>query len=142
MEPEDAISVRFFERADDNPVGIHEIADRAPLGEELGVRHVADVGEPAVVEPAAHVVSCADGHRTLHHDHRATGDVLGQLVDDRPDGAQVGVAGLGRRRADRDVQEFGGVNGLGDVERERDPVAIALHHLLEPRFVDRHLTSL
>ncbi len=36
-----------LERADDEPVGLHEVGDRAALGEELRVRDVADAREAA-----------------------------------------------------------------------------------------------
>ena len=54
----------------------------------------------------------ADGHGALHHDDRAAGQVVRKLVDDDPDGAQVGVARLGRRGADGDEEEVRPVDRL------------------------------
>ena len=44
---EDAICVLVLERADDEPVGLHEVGDRAALGKELRVRDVADARQAA-----------------------------------------------------------------------------------------------
>jgi hypothetical protein len=63
---------------------VHEIAHRVTLGEELGVRDVAEVLEPALVEAGAHLLACAHRHGRLHHEDRAAGEVR-QLLDDRPD---------------------------------------------------------
>ena len=63
----------------------------------------------------------------------------GELVDHRPDGREVGVAGVGRRRADRDVEEVRAVDRLGDVERVREPLGVPREQLVEARLVDRHL---
>ena len=75
----------------DDPVGLHEVGDRAALREELRVRDVADVREAARVERGAHVLARADRHRALHHDDRLPVEHR-ELVDDGPDGAR------GRRR--------------------------------------------
>ncbi len=64
-----------------------------------------------------------------------------ELVDDRPDGREIGVAGVGRRRADGDVEEVGALNGLGDVEGERQPLGVPLQELVEPGLEDRHLAG-
>ena len=117
VQRRDRVAVRLVEGADDDPVGLHEVLDRGALGGELGVRDVADVTEPALVEPVAHLRSRPDRHGALHHDDDAAVD-LGQLVDHRPDGGEVGVARVGRRRADRDVDEVRAVDRLGDVGRE------------------------
>ena len=65
--------------------------------------------------------------------------VVRELVDHRPDGGEIGVAGVRRRRPDRDVEELRAVDRLLHVERERDPVAAAREDVVEPGLVDRHL---
>ena len=62
-------------------------------------------------------------------------------VDHRPHGRQVGVAGDGRRRADRDVHELRTIDRLCDVRREGQPVTVPLEELVQPRLVDRHLAA-
>ena len=84
----------------------------------------------------------ADGHGALHHDDRISGKIVGQLVDDRPDGAQVGVAGVGRRRPHGDEEEVGAVDGLVDVDGEAQPLAVPLQNEVEARLVDGHFTGL
>ena len=64
-----------------------------------------------------------------------------ELVDHRPDGGQVRVAGIGRRRADRDVEEVGSVDRLRDVERESEPLGVPLEKLLEAALEDRYLAA-
>ena len=49
----DDVGVGLVEGADDDPVRMHEVADRGALGRELGVRDVADVLEAALVEAVA-----------------------------------------------------------------------------------------
>ena len=104
VELDDALAVVARERADDDAVRAHEVRDRAALGQELGVRHVAEPAQATRVEPGAHVLARADRHGALHHDDRISGKIVRQLVDDRPDGAQVSVAGVGRRRPHGDEE--------------------------------------
>ena len=137
VERRDAGGVLGLEGADHDPVGMLEVADGRALGEELGVRDVADVAEAAHVEVGAHLVARADRDGALHH-QRQTLLELRQGVDDRPDGGEVGVAGVGRRRAHRDEGELGAVQRLVDVEREREPLSVPGQEVLEARLVDRH----
>ena len=136
----DGVRVGSVERADDDPVGLHEVLDRRPLGRELGVRGVPDVPEPARVEAMPDLLTGPDGHGALHDDDDAVVD-LGQLVDDHPHRGEVGVAGDRRRRADRDVDELRALDRLRDVGRERQPLAVPLEELVEARLVDRHLAA-
>ena len=89
----------------------------------------------------AHPRAGADRHGALHHEHGAAPSSAVELVDHRPDGGEVGVAGIGGRRADGDVEEVGSVDRLGDVEREREPLGVPREQLLEPRLEDRHLAG-
>ena len=96
--------------------------------------------EPPLVKAVPHLLARPDGHGRLHRDDDAVVD-RGQLVDNRPDGGEVGVARVGGRRPDRDVHELGTVDRLRDVERERQPLAVSLEEILEPGLEDRHLAS-
>ena len=51
----DDVAVRRIERADHDPVGVHEVVHGRPLRSELRVRDVADVLKSAIVEPVAPV---------------------------------------------------------------------------------------
>ena len=62
---------------------------------------------------------------------------LGQLVDDRPDAREVGVARVGRRRVDADEQELA-VGDVVDVEREGQPLGVPLEQLRHLVLVERH----
>ena len=93
------------------------------LGGELRIRDVADAGEAPRVEGGAHLLAGADGNGRLHHDRRA--HVLRQLVDDRPDARQIGVARVERRRVDADVDELRAVERLANVERVAKPRGVA-----------------
>ena len=120
--------------------GLLEVAHRRALGRELRIGHVADVLESTVVEPAADALAGADGDGALHHHHGAALEAA-ELVDDGPDGGEVGVARVGGRRAHGDVEEVGVLYGLGDVERVGQPLGVVLEQLLEPRLVDRDLAG-
>ena len=141
MQLFDRVSVLVLERADHDPVGLLEVADRRALGGELRVRDVADEIEPALVEAMANHRAGADGNGALQHDDGAPIEP-GELVDDRPDGREVGVTGVCRRRTDRDVQEVGVRDRLADIERVRQPVGVSPQHLLEPGLPDRNLAGL
>ena len=138
MQLLDRVAVGVVERADHDPVGMLEVAHGGPLGGELGIGGVADVLEPALVEPVAHLGAGADRDGALHHHHRSA-LVPAELVDHGPDGGEVGVSRVRRRRADGDVEEVGIADGLGNVEGEGQPLGIALQELVEPRLEDRHL---
>ena len=140
MELLHRLAVGGVEGPDHDPVGLHEVLHRRPLGRELRVRGVADVTEPALVEAVAHLLARADRDGGLH-DHDDLLVDRRQLVDDRPDGREVGVAGKGRRRPDGDVDELGAVDRLRHVEREGQPLAVAEQECVEPRLVDRHLAA-
>jgi hypothetical protein len=78
-----------------------------------------------------------DGNGALHRDDDAAVD-LGELVHDRPDGREVGVARVGRRRANGDVHDVGTRNGFRDVGGEAEPLAIPREQFLETGFVNRY----
>jgi hypothetical protein len=140
MQRLDDVGVRVLERADDDPVGVHEVPDRGPFGSELRVRDVADVLEAALVEPMTDGAAGAHRDGALHRQDDAAVDAR-ELVDDRPDRGQIGVPGAGGRRADRDVDHVGSFDRLLDLRREGEPLPVALEQLVEPVLVDRELPS-
>ncbi len=120
VEPGHRLAVLGLERADDDPVGSHEVAHCVSFGEELRVRDVADVRETAQVEAGPHLLPGPHRDRRLHDQDRTTGE-LRQLVDDGPDTREVGVAGIRGRRVDADEEELA-IDDVLHVEREREPL--------------------
>ena len=118
--------------------GPHEVVDGRPLGGELGVRDVADLVQAAIVEPVPHAAARPDGHRALHGDDDPPLD-LRELVDDGPDGGEIRVAGVGRGRAHRDVDDVRALDRLCDVGREDEPLRVRVEKLGESVLVDRHV---
>ena len=92
--------------------------------------------EPALVEAGAHLLARPDRHGRLHHEHGPARQ-LGQLVDDRPDARQVGVARVGRRRADADEEKVA-VGDVAHVERVGQALGVPLHQLGHVELVERH----
>ena len=136
----DRLAVSFVERADDDPIRVLEVAHRRSLRRELGVGRVADVLEPACVEPVADVLARSDGDGALHHHHGEAVESR-ELVDDGPDGGEIGVTRVRRRRSDGDVEELGVLYRLRDVECVGQPLGVAAQQLLEAGLVDRDLTG-
>ena len=98
--------------------------------------------EPALVERGAHLLAGADGNGALQHEHGVALDAR-ELVDDRPDAGEVGVARVrDGRRVDADEQELGAVDRLARVEREGEPLGVLREQLVEARLEDRHLAPL
>ena len=141
MQAGDGITVLVVECADHDPVGVEEVLDRCALGRELGVRGVADLAQPPLVEAVAHLEARAHRNRALHDDDAAPVDGR-QLVDHCPHRGEIGVAGVGGRRADGDVDEVGAVDRLADVGGKAKALAVSRDQLLEARLVDRHLAAL
>ena len=137
----DAVTVRLRERADDDAVGIHEVVHGVPLGEELGIRDVADVAETARLECRAHLVAGADWHGALHDEDRAAIEPR-QLVDHRPDAGEIGVARVRGRGVDADEGELGGLGRFCCVQREDQPLPVPFQQLAEARLEEGHLALL
>ena len=117
---------------------MHEVLDCAAFGQELRVRHVADVAEPAGLESRPHLLAGADGDGALH-DHDRAALELRQLVDHRPDAREIGVAGVGRGRVDADEDELRRGGRFGRVQREGQPGGVPLQQLAHARLEERHL---
>ncbi len=130
--------------ADDDAIGSHEIVDRSPFLEELGVGdhrvlHIELALAQFVADRRAHRVGGTDRHGGFV-DHEP---VRGHVTADRAGGidhvTQIGRAVFLRWRAHRDelhqsmLDAFGHVGG--EVQAPRG--TIALDHLLQPRLVDR-----
>ena len=81
-----ASAVAPLEPAYDHDDRVHEVVDGVALSEELRVRGVTDMREPARVEPGSHLLPRSNRHGRLHHEH-GTPLERGQIVDDRPDAA-------------------------------------------------------
>ena len=120
--------------ADDDAIGVHEVADGGALLEELGA---GDVREPGVLAADRRPGPGRDG--ALHHQRVLA--LGGQLVDHRADPREVGVAGVGRRGVDAAEQELGAVEDLVHRRREREPLGVTGDEVGEPRLVDRNVAG-
>ncbi len=141
VERGDRVPVRVGEGADRDPVRVHEVLDRRALGEELGVRDVADVSKSAHVELVAHLLAGSDGDGALHDEQRALLEG-GQLVEHVPDGGEVGVAGVRGRRPHADERDACVREHVLDGEREAHPLPVLRDQLLELGLEDRHAAGL
>ena len=119
--------------------GCRKSLHRRALLEELGAGHVAQTVLALLAEDALDRRAGAARHRRLHHQRMPVGG--GNRIDDGVHRRQVGVAGVGRRRADGDEQQPRVLERLGEVGREVQSLAIAREQLLEARLVDRHLAA-
>ena len=95
--------------ADDDPIGIHEVVDRRPFLQELGVARDIAIAAGELLKPR--VGRRVGSHRNgaFQDDDRVRRQVGRQAVDDLPDERQVGAAIGGGRRAhgDEDQLRFG-----------------------------------
>jgi len=121
--------------ADDDPVRIEEVAHRVPLGQELRIGHVADVGEAAAFQGSTHLFTRTDRHGGLHHED-LTPLHSREVVQGRPHERQISVARIRRGRLDAD-EECIRVRELISVERVPDAVAVPVEHLRQIRLVER-----
>src|ERR1039457_5546252 len=126
--------------ADDDPVGVHEVLDRRPFAQELGVR---DDGElvPAVLraKDVLDLRPSSGGHRGLRADDLVTvhvrRDRLGNLEDER----EIRRAVFPRRRPDGDEDDEASLDGLDDVRGEAQAASllVLVDQLFEAWLVDR-----
>ena len=113
VELDDRVAGPVAVVADDDAVGVQEVLDRRALLEELGARDVAEAVLALLGEDALDRRAGADRDGRLHHERVVVG--RGHRVDDRVDGAEVGVAGVRRRRADGDEQQARVLERVGEV---------------------------
>jgi hypothetical protein len=130
--------------ADDDAVGTHEVLHRGALLEELRVGDDAEFGLQAARRQflgnrRPHPVGGADRHGRLVHNRPVAVHVAADVARRRDDVLQVGRAVLVGRRADRDELQQAVPDAFGDVGGEAQAAggAIARHHLLQARLVDR-----
>jgi hypothetical protein len=97
--------------ADDHAVRTHEVADRRPLAQELGVRHDVDVDRPAGRQPdlLAEPLAGADRHGALGDDDFVAVEVRRDRRGGRGHLRQIGGA----------VHALGGADGEEDDLRSR-----------------------
>src|SRR5206468_7803481 len=120
-----------------------EVGERGAYPEELRIRHVSDSRKPASVESGANARARSDRNGALHdHDRSLARERARQLVDDGPDGREVRVPRVRGRGADGDEHELATSDRLLDLEREREPIAVALDEIVEPRLEDRDVACL
>ena len=114
--------------------------DRAALGQELRVRDVADVRRARARRARARTFSPVPTGTVLFMTSSGrAGQSSGNSSTTVQTAERSASPDVRRRRADGDVEEVRAVDRLLHVERERDPLAIAREHVVEPRLVDRHL---
>ena len=116
VQLDDALGVRRLEGADDDAVGVHEVRDRGSLGRELGIRDVADVRRGRARRAAR--ARARPSRRARCSSSRASGRPAtpsGISSTTVQTAREVGVARVGRRRPDGDVEEV----GAGDRLRAR-----------------------
>ena len=121
----------LVEGPDHDPVRVHEVLDPASLREELGVRDVADLRIELGSDPLART----DRDRALHDQNRAFRRP--EISDHGPDRRQVRLARGPRRRFHAGEEDPRVRFQLVHVERERQPLAIALDQLREAGLVER-----
>ncbi len=135
--------------AQHDPVRLLEVLHRRAFLEEFGVGHHRefDIGAALLqflADRRFHLVAGAHRHRALVDHHGVARHVLAERARGRQHVGQVGRAVLVRRRADRDHHDVGEMSALGrrGAEIQATLVAIALHHRLQARLVDRDLTAI
>ena len=111
--------------ADDDVVGPHEVVDRGALALELGVRGDVEVGVGSrLADDARDLAYGADRHCRLGNDDGVGVERCGDLARDGADIAEIGVAvAAAVRRADRDEDRIGAIDGGRGVGAEREPAA-------------------
>jgi hypothetical protein len=139
VETRDGVTVVIVERADRDPVGMHEVAHCASLGEKLRIRDVADVLEASLVEARTHLLARADRHGRLHHENRPAGE-LRQLIDHGPDAGQIRIARIGRRRVHTNEQEVAR-RDVPDVECVGQPLGVSREQLGNTLLVKRNVAA-
>jgi len=113
------------EGADHHAIRMREVVHGRSFREELRVRDVADVGQPACVECAPDLFACANRDGALHDEDHPMVD-LRDLVEHRVDRGEVSVARVRGGRSDADEHDAGGAKDVADVEGEAQAVPVSL----------------
>ncbi len=135
--------------ADDDAVRPHEVLDRRPFLEELGIRHDREAMRDAacetargqrLVDHAAHALRGADRHRRLVDDHLVARHVAADVARRFEHVLQIGGAVLVGRRADRDELDLAVRDARFHIGGKRDAPgrAGARDDFLQARLVDRN----
>ncbi len=126
-------------------VRFHEIADRGAFLEEFRIGHDVEIDIDApflqnFADAGGHLVARADRDGGLVHHDLEVGHVFGDRFGDRQNVLQVGRTVFIRRCAHGDELDLAETDpGLGvGGEQESACLAVALHHIAEPGFVDGH----
>ena len=135
--------------ADDDAIGLHEVADRGAFLEEFRVRHHVELDLRAArlesaVDLRAHLVGSADRHRRLRDHDAVLADIAADRLGDAQHVLEIGGAVFVGRRADRDELEQAVLDAFRRVGREVEAPGgeIALEQIVQPRLVDRRLAAL
>ena len=88
-------------RADHHPVGLHEIVDRHPLLEKLGIAGHIDLSAGDLLEPGGEFRIGSHRHRALANDDALGPDVRADLLDGRPESRKIDRLVGGRGRSHR-----------------------------------------
>ena len=126
-----------------DPVGAHEVLDRRPLPEELGVGgHVEIRIGTGVLHQPPDLAGGADGYRRLGHDHRVAAKMRRERRRRLVHVPEIGVAVAAPcRGADRDEHEVRrpDLGPRADREPESPGGGVASDEVLEPRLVEWNL---
>jgi hypothetical protein len=135
---------RVVVHADDHAVGLHEILDRRPFLEELGIGTDGERDLGLGFDGRPDLFRGADGHGRLGDDDLGLVHVLADLARHAEHVLEIRGAVLARRGADRDEHDPRAADGGRDVGREGQAALglVALDHRLETRLVDRDLVAL
>ena len=121
-------------RSDHHAIRVLEVGDRRALLQELGVRDIAHLLQPALDRAAG-----ADRDRRLH-DERVRVEVA-DLLDHLHHARQVGVARIHGRGVDAAEEELGVVDDVAHVERPVQALGVSLDQLGQAGLVDRHVAA-
>ena len=139
VELDDGIAGPVALVTDHDAVGVQEVLERRALLEELGAGHVREARLAVLLERAPDRGARAHRHGRLHHQRVMVG--RRHRADHGVDRRQVGVARVGRRRADGDEQQPRVLERGRDLGPEVQALAVSGHALGQPRLVDRDLAA-
>jgi hypothetical protein len=128
--------------ADDDAIGMKEVADGRALAKEFGVGSHAEARAvrvaPIDAEHAAQLLAGLRRDSAFLDDQLGRAGGRGDLARDIVDGGQIGVARVGGRRADADEDGVGRIDGIGAIRGEAQAAggAGAFQDAVQARLVD------